>query len=165
MDVTGWNIASRMKLPDHCFGNRQLIGCFAIVPAAGPHVWAISDVALPDPVCIWELVYYFRPTVAARIYLRIGLAATLPASTADMDAADEILPYFGEPKTGPNQLAVVVEHSTPMSIKLRKGMATGGKKLVIDLLYGNSDGYNTVGLVVSELPTKVPGWPGAWPAG
>lgn len=158
MDVSEWTIDQRMRLPDWCFGNRTLIGCQVIIAGAITNFWGISEIALPDPCCIWQLVYFFRPSEFTRLNLRIGLAATVPTSEAEMDAAKEIFPYFGSPATGPNILRIGILYSTPMSIMMRKGMATDGLKLVCQGYFSDGTGYCNVGLLCSGLPTSMAGW-------
>jgi hypothetical protein len=165
MDVSGWDIESRLKLPDHLFGNRKLIGCSVDATDEEDRDWAISEIALPDPVCIWQVRLDSMPNAGAQGLARVGLANTVPTSTADMDAAVELLPYYGHPNVGPNLIVLYTGAAFSLQMDLRKGMATGGKKLVCEIytVGGTMRFYPAV--LVSGLPTKIPGWPGAWPAG
>lgn len=165
MNVTGWDLASRMKLPDHCFGNRQAIGTLVWAALADTWYYSISLIALPDPVCLWKFYFWFQVPSALRLAFRVGLAAAVPTNEAEMDAAAELLPYIGEEKPGPNWHWLGVVDSLPFEFELRKGMVTGGLKLVAALNGGVNNFRGNFVFVVSELPTKVPGWPGAWPAG
>jgi len=165
MDVSLWNIASKMKLPEHLFGNRQVIGAFKNVTSANNWQHGISEIALPDPVCLWSVFVWFRVNNIATVTIRMGLADTVPANQAEMDLATEIFPNLGAPGAGPNFIYFRTLYSDILEFNCKQGMVTGGKKLVIG---GHSSVAATllnVNLVVSGLPDKVPGWPGAWPAG
>lgn len=158
MDVTGWSLEQRMMLPDHCFGNRQLIGTFNLVIGVGVKGWEISAIALPDPCCIWQLQIDSMPAPDAYGVLRFGLAKDVPASPEDMDAADEIFPYYGKPHVGPNQVYLYTRQGMQIIIPARKGMVTGDKKLVTEL--HSTTGTNRVDcrLLVSGLPTLISAW-------
>lgn len=158
MDVSTWTVDQRMRLPDWCFGNRMLIGLFHNNTHPGTTEWAIRDIALPDPVCIWEFWYLIIETAANYGTYRAGLADTVPVNVAQMDEALEIYPYFGIDHAGPNYIIRKTEDATHVVIKLRKGMVTGGKKLVMEVgsVAGTARGF--FGLLVSGLPTNMAGW-------
>jgi len=165
MDVTGWDLASRMKLPDSCFGNRQLIGVYLKNAVPGTRNWAISDIALPDPCCIWQMNYLTMEWPTKFGSYRAGLRATVPVNQAQMDAATEIYPHWGVAQAGPNLLVRPQGTMFYNAIDLRKGMVTGGDKIVVEVNCQAISASMVFGLLVSPLPTLVPGWPGAWPAG
>lgn len=164
MDVTGWNLASRMKLPDYLFGNRKLISVYGWTTGPLTTTWAISPIVLPDPVCIWELNLFSDPYLNGYGYVRIGLADVVPTSVVEMDGAVELFPYFARPNVGPNRFFFYSGDPTQLAYQARKGMVTGGKFVVTELTAEFERMRMMVTLNTSELPTKVPGWPGAWPA-
>lgn len=158
MDVSGWTIDQRMRLPDWCFGNRHVIGAYQMNASGASYKYAISEIAFPDPCCIWHVAFAGWHTLDGVGTLRVGLANELPKNEAEMDLADEIFPAFGFPKTGPNGILLSGAAQFLVSFDARKGMVTGGKKLVISL-------YNSTGAVranplflVSGLPTSMAGW-------
>jgi len=156
MDVSTWTLAQRMELPDWCFGNRILIGQFLFNPNPGTTQWAMRDLALPDPVCIWEFWYLIIETAGNFGTYRAGLADAVPVNVAQMDAATEIYPYFGIDHAGPNYIIRITEDATHVVIKFKKGMVTGGKKLVIEVGSAAGTARGFFGLLVSGLPTKIP---------
>lgn len=158
MDVSGWSVEQRMRLPDWCFGNREAIGCEVNCVLADTDYWAISEIALPDPVCFWSLAFWFREPAFARVRFRFGLRATVPVNATQMNTATEILPYVGATTAGPNFLRVGQFDSVFYQLMLRKGMVTGGDKLVFEV---QSDHINTradLVMIYSELPTSMAGW-------
>lgn len=158
MDVSGWTIDQRMRLPDWCFGNRELIGIHVDCPTLDVFYYGISEIALPDPVCIWAVGFYLYCFNYTRFRFRIGMATSIPANEAEMTAATEILPYFGQPLAGPNYIRAGTLDTRAFQIPLRKGMETGGKKLVASVLTGTDMTKIDIFMVVSELPTSMAGW-------
>lgn len=158
MDISGWTLAQRMKLPDWCFGNRQVISAYEYSSAAGTYVWQISEHALPDPCCIWEADFADLPSGGGTGSLRVALSDVVPASTAEMDACQEIFPGLGIPWAGPNRIQFFSTLSDRRHYMTRQGMVTGGKKLVIEVRCVLATVSMECILVVSELPTRIPGW-------
>lgn len=156
VDVSGWSLAKRMALPDWCFGNREAIGCEVNCVNADQDYWAISEIVLPDPVCFWSLGFWFRQPAFARIRFRFGLRATIPTSVAEMNGATEILPYIGAITTGPNYLRIGSFDTFVTDLVLRKGMATGGLKLVMEVQSTSVNTRADLFVVYSELPTEIP---------
>lgn len=158
MDVSGWTVDQRMRLPDWCFGNRQIIGCQVLAVQPTTHYWGISAIGLPDPVCIWSVGFWFRIDAYSKMSLEIGLAHNVPTNNAEMAACQEIFPHFGAAQPGPNTMRVGQRYSVPLQIEVRKGMITSGKKLVADFYSTLADARVDVYLVVSGLPTSMAGW-------
>ena len=82
----------------------------------------------------------------------------MPANEAEMDLATEILPDYGVAHAGPNQINLYSTKFTMLTINLRKGMATEGKKLVIENYCNVVSMRVECNLVVSGLPTSMAGW-------
>lgn len=165
MDVTGWDLASRTKLPEWCFGQRQVVSARIYNIVNLSTVWDISDVALPDPCFIWNIGMNFRRSDDTGSFLRMGLLANVATSSGEMDAADEILPDYGKGGTSPRRIYTPVCNGLYIEFKIHKPMVTGGKKFAVEGYCYGSDLRLLMHMVVSGMPTKVPGWPGAWPAG
>ena len=158
MDVSGWTVAQRMRLPDWCFPTRELIGCYGYNNAVGTYNWGISTGALPDPACIWVFGYVSLMDPTSEGEFRVGLNNVVPTSRAEMDAVQDFLPYYGYELAGPNSVRLVVGSKQAVNFPLRLGLVTGGKKLVIE-------NYNIAGtsrfqiyVLVSGLPTSMAGW-------
>jgi len=158
MDVSGWSVDQRMRLPDWCFGNRELIGVYLANAVPATFTYGISDIPLPDPVCIWEMQILVPETVANHGNYRAGLAAVIPINHAQMDAAQEIYPYYGVPHAGPNLIQRNAYGWTTIAVRFRKGMVTSGKFLVVEneSILGTS--RIIFSLLVSGLPTNMAGW-------
>lgn len=156
MDVSGWTLAKRMELPDWCFGNKWIIGCPVKTLLTGTNYWGISEVSLPDPVCIWTLGCWVRTEEFVSLTTRIGLRATIPTSDVEMDAAIEMFPLLGAPRVGPNLVRFGFLYSEAFFMKVRKGMNTDGLKLVVQVCSTVLNVYVQFSLLVSELPTRIP---------
>lgn len=156
VDVSGWSIANRMRLPDYCFGNRQLIGAYLGNYGEGTYEYEISDIALPDPVCIWSLVIVSNPDDGGVGHIRIGLSSTVPTNEAGFDEVTDIIPYFGAPSTGPNRIIFSTPAFVLLDFPIRKGMVTGAKKLVISVYTSTGRMRLNAALIVSSLPVSVP---------
>lgn len=158
MNITGWTLAQRMRFPEWCFPNRQLVSAYGYNDVVASHTWAISTIALPDPAVIWEFDYWCQPNVASRGDLRLALADVVPANTADMDAALEIFPDYGIIQAGPNKIPLNAELPWYIMHRVKKGMVTGGKYLVTETRCGAGVMRTNVALLVSGLPTDMAGW-------
>jgi len=156
IDVTGWTLAQKMRLPDWCFGNRKIIGVFKDEGVVTTFDWNISEDALPDPACIWQVLFVSQPDLGGKGYMRVGLDTDVPTSVAEMNAATELFPSIGEAHAGPNIISFYGERPFYWSVDLRKGMVTGGKKLVIEVYCSVTKVRFDCELVVSGLPTEVP---------
>lgn len=158
MDITGWTIDQKMRLPDWCFGNREVYGLFQRRNAVG-FMWGICPCALPDPACIWQLVITSIPDANGKGYVRIGLADAVPTNEAEMNAAVELFPCVWDQRPGPNRIWLYAMQYVMLSFNPRKGMVTNGKKIVVELyvavnIYMRID----VAMVVSGMPTDMAGW-------
>ena len=158
MDVSGWTVDQRMRLPDWVFGNRTLIGVYVANAGTGTYAWGISDIQLPDPVCIWKFFYICQEQTGQSGNYRAGLAEEVPTSSAEMDEATEFYPHYGVPRTGPNLLPRAAYQPTTIEIPMRKGMVTGSKYLVVENYTVNSQSRVYVNILVSGLPTSMAGW-------
>lgn len=158
MDVTGWTIEQRIRLPDWCFPNRQLIGCYGSNNVGGSDMFFISEIALPDQCILWEFHYFTLVTGNESGYGRAGLRANVPANVAQMNTAQEFYPYFGMSMAGPNMLPNKTGTTVTGIVSFRKGIITGGKKLVLQIHNNVDKCIVQVALLVSGLPTDMAGW-------
>lgn len=158
MDVSDRTVAQRMSLPDWCFGDREIISVYLTNNDIGTRKWGISEIALPDPACIWEFAYTWMPNATGSGWVRAGLADTVPTTQAQMDATDPILPYFGSASEVPPVICPPSFQTQYVSFNCRKGMVTGGKKLVIEIRCGAADTKIVLWVMVSTLPIIIPAW-------
>lgn len=158
MDVSGWTIDQRMRLPDWCFGNRHFIMCNVSTGTTEPFQWGISEFAFPDPACIWLFDLLYLPFTDGKGYVRVGMADAVPTSEAEMDAAAEIFPGYGFPNPGPNVISVWQTVFIHRALAVRKGLVTGGKKLVVETYRFSGSYIIDCSFLVSELPTSMAGW-------
>lgn len=158
MDVTGWPLEQRMMLPDWCFGARSTDGVYLICPVSAVKYWGISNIVLPDPVCVWSVGWFVSVVATGELLIRVGFRATVPTSEAEMDEAVEILPGIGVPMTGPSVIRVVTPHNLGTMIHFRKGIATTGLKLVVQIQHTKVPGHVSFFMVYSALPTLIPAW-------
>ena len=159
MDISKrWTIDERMRLPDWCFGSREVAGVSRTAVGVGVTAWAISALALPKEACIWEVGIIPRAIDSTNSYVRFGLNDTLPTNTGEMDLSIPILPNFGTSPPQPPKiyLATGVE---VWKFAPRKGLDTKGKKLTIELnCFTGPKVAMFVYVVFSGLPTNISGW-------
>ena len=158
MDVSGWTIEQRMRLPDWCFGQREIVSVYQGVDGPATFGWAISSTALPNPACIWQLAVQSTPNPGGKGYMRIGLANAVPVNEGDMNAADEIFPGYGAPAIGPDRISIWGGTYASWSFDSRHGLTTGGQKLVLEVYAHLETCRVQVMLIVSELPTSMASW-------
>ena len=158
MDVSGWTVQQRMRFPDWCFPNRQLISAYAYNNVADTYVLSISTIALPDPAVIWEFDYWGQPSGDGYGNLRVGLAAAVPTNVAEMDAAQELFPDYGIANAGPNIIPLSAKVGWHIMHGVRKGLTTGGKYLVTETYCAAPIIRSNATLLVSGLPTDMAGW-------
>lgn len=158
MNIKRWTIDERMRLPDFCFGNRQVISVSKTASGPAAFSWAISDKGLPDPACIWVFGVLPRRVDNTNNYCRVSLGDTLPTNEAEMNATQPVLPQFGALAWTPPRIYPPTTTMTVWQFDLRKGMVTGGKKLILEC-YASIDAMAAIAfIVVSELPTNISGW-------
>jgi len=158
MDVSGWTVEQRMRLPDYCFGNRELHTVHAEGVVDDTYCWAKSEVRMPDPMCFWEFTFYNRPNATGKGYARLGLADAVPTSVAEMDNAVEVLPRFAFENVGPNRIELYESFYTTYNYNVRKGIDTGGKYFVVELYTLLETMRFNISFVASGLPTNMEGW-------
>lgn len=158
MDITGWTIAQRLRLPDYMFGQRYMTGVHLSSNVVG-YKWSIGILPFPDPACVWTIVIVSMPDAGAKGYIRLGLRSTVPTSQAEMNTASEICPYAWWISGGPNIFELQSGQYALIQYKIRKGLATGGKKLVAEMCNSNAIRMRVhLDLIVSGLPSAIDGF-------
>lgn len=157
MDVSGWTIAEKMRLPDYCFGNRLLVSCRISVWIADTFKWSISTVALPDPCCFWSWGVVVIRSDHISNHFRVGMRDTVPTSEAEMNTAVEIFYDFGLLTFHPSRLYVPTIAGSYYNMPIRQGFATGGKKLVLEGFQHAAGTHISliVYFMISGMPTEM----------
>lgn len=156
IDVSGWSLDKRLRLPDWCFGNREVMSVSNTTTGVGNFSWKISGITLPTEICIWTLGILVRTNDSYISTVRIGFLDTLPTTIGEMDLAIPILPDFGSTTYTPPRIALADEGREVWQFNLRKGIDTGGLKMALELKCGGTEVALIVFLVYSELPTEIP---------
>lgn len=158
MDVSGWTLAQRMRLPDWCFGDRSLVGLVIDANGVGVTNWEIHPKALPANIAIWQASIIPLRSDSTNDYIRMGLRATVPTSEAEMDTAIPILPDFGYFVWTPPRVYLSDGAFIPWTFNMRTAFATAGLKLVLELHSALGRVSTIFSFVYSELPTSMAGW-------
>lgn len=158
MDVSGWTIEQKMRLPDWCFGQRQLVMAGGTASGAGTKVWDISELALPQQICVWQMGIIPRHLSSASDYVRIGFNSTLPTSEAEMDTSIPLLEYFGWTLYSPPRIIMPATGTELWEFFLRRGMDTEGKKLTVEVACVITKISLIVYMLYSELPSSMISW-------
>lgn len=158
MDVSGWTPAQRLKFPDWCFPERQVIGVYTSNPNVGTWVFEISEIVLPTDCVLWEVGWLLMMEDPGSNIFRMGLRATVPVNDGEMDSCLEVLPYFGQLTTGPNRITCGPATNVAVIVPVRKILVTSGYKLVCANYCGVGKGRLLGWVLVSGLPTNVPRW-------
>lgn len=156
VDVSGWTLAQRMELPDWCFGNRRIFSLTETVAVAAGLVWKKSPITLPANICLWSVGVLPRLLDSWNSYIRVGFAAAVPTSEAEMNAAIPLMPDFGNYLYTPPRIYMASSGTAVWQFNLRKGMATGGGSLVMETKAAAVILSVMFFVVYSELPTQVP---------
>lgn len=158
MDISRWTIDERMMLPDFCFGSRKVVSAYSDNLVPGSNTFAASVIKIPDPVCIWSIMFEAIPTDGGYGYLRFGLNNHLPVDDADMSTSAEILPAYGINVPGPNLILCLAQVFASWNFNVRKGMVTHDNYLVIQNSCLLVNLKVQVSLVISELPKNISGY-------
>ncbi len=158
MNLKRWTIDERMRLPDYCFGNRQIISVYLGNANVGTFKWTISEIGLPDPCCIWNAQFGSYPSTSGTGYLRVGLADAVPTSEAEMNEAVELFPNYGDAWKTPNAITLRSGNFAFWTFDIRKGLATASKKIVMEVQCTDRIMRCFFAIVVSGLPTNISGF-------
>lgn len=160
MDVSGWTIEQKSRLPDWCFGSQLMICRRNKIQNYATYEWTISTDVLPDPACIWcfGITVIETPDTSSRF--RFGLLDNVPTTVAQMDAAVNLFPDFGNNDFAPPRIPILSSYGEGYQIRMKYGVATGGKKLAVEHYQaaGARKADIIVYLIVSALPTDMAGW-------
>lgn len=159
MDVSGWTIDQKMRLPDWCFGNRSIISLTLGITGAGNFRWAISSVVLPTEICMWKLSILFRWCDNESSRVRFGFRATLPTSEAEMDTSMPVFPDLGDAAYSPPRIFLTDWGHEVWEFETRTGIVIGaGLKLTGEIKSAGTAAKVLLVIVYSGLPTNMAGW-------
>lgn len=160
MDVSGWTVDELMRLPDWCFGNRELYGCRVANNVPNTGKWFISTIALPDPACIWSGGIFISENDHQFSHVRWGLRSAVPTSEAEMNSCINFLPEFGNPAYAPPRILLPAVEGFNIQLQIRKGVVTGGTKFVCEgFLHAAGTMLTlTMYIVASGMPTSMASW-------
>jgi len=158
MDVSGWTIDQRLRFPDWCFGDRELVMLSLGVWVAGGFFWVITGVDLPEHICIWQMGVVVRRNDSADNYFRLGLAATVPLNVADMDASIPLFPQWGNIAFAPPRITLPEETDQTWFFNTRNGIHSQGLRFVGEIWGNACPAMVQINIVYSCLPTNMIGW-------
>ncbi|MBA7630391.1 hypothetical protein ES703_37913 [subsurface metagenome] len=157
MNIKHWPMNTIMELPEWCFGRQWPIGLSVTLKDENA-VFDIAEAALPEQFVIWRLLF---PTVTKDIQsVDIGLALgdTLPGNEAEFAALELLFTSFHSPVSGQGHFEASVG-SAGNVIEMRHPVKAAGRRLVGRFIRqeGVAVGAGAI-VIVSSLPTKIPGW-------
>ncbi len=158
MDVSGWTVDQKMRLPDWCFGQRRTMRISHTAVGAGVDAWAIKEKTLPENICIWTAGYWYTETNSTSDYLRMGFRATVPTSIGEMDEAVPAEPENIGIPPGPEKMYMPMTENSVILIPTRKGVVATGLFLVMQVHSGAAKCSGACILTYSEMPTSMAGW-------
>ena len=159
LDLQGWSIEDKLRLPDWCFGRRYIVSVTWQASAYGTDAYDISEDCFPEEAVIWEVVLSFDRVSANDNYVRLALGSQLPANEAGFMELEPLLRGFG--LTGPEPRKIRVPNNfRVIRFCLRQYFAPGGRRLVVFNRVPTTAAFGSgeVIVVVSGLPKEVPDW-------
>lgn len=156
-DISNWGWGQLLELPDHLFGRRFPVGCFAIVGGVGSAL-NISEMALPEKAVIWGVSLCTTTTAADQGRISMALGDHLPATTAEYDSFEQLLPDLGQ-RTGVRGDIYVYRNLCLAFRTLKVGIDTQGRRLVMRYQQIGVDlNVGQVSLIISSVPRSLPEW-------
>lgn len=151
MDISKWPMDQIMQLPDHCFGRRVVYTAGFRSENAGT-VYDMCRLAFPERVVIWSIQYkVVSPGLDGWMYIGTALSDVLPTTTAEFDALEPLLPYFGI-LDGLRWIVPFWVSENYVLDSLRNVCESKGRKLIV-----RAETYPTVlSLVVSVTASSIP---------
>jgi len=156
MDVSGWTLDEKMRLPDWCFGNRELVMLSMGVWLGGGFFWVALATDLPAQICIWQMGVVVRRNDSADNYFRIGMRATVPLNEAQMNASTPVFPEWGNLAFTPPRITLPEATDQVWFFNTRCGIETGGLRFVGEVWGNACPAMVQINIVYSELPAEIP---------
>jgi len=155
MDIRNWSLGQIVQLPEHVFGRKYCVSVELTV-GGGITEYAMSEMAFPERMILWQVAIYWGLWSAAGSYLRLGMRDQIPTSPAEMSSAEEILPGVGESMLGPNMLHAY-QYTGQEIIDLKAPMIPPARHLVAQVTSSGGATSNVRAIcVVSGIPNEVP---------
>ena len=158
MDVSGWTIDQLLRMPDWCFGDRQLYRLYLANASADTYKWFRQELALPAKACIWGMFIATFPTTGGTGHARFGLHNILPTSTEEMDGATPIFEDYRSAAGDQNLVNLYAGIPVTFGYSLKTGIVPAGKKLVMELYCAVATMRAEITFVISGVPTSMAGW-------
>ncbi len=157
MDISNWDMAKIMQLPDHLFGRRWPVLVSQLKAGIG-NVYQISANALPERCVVWSVLMTARGAAATNINFSLVLADQLPADDTGFFANEDLFNEFSYLAAGEYSMPHTIGNGH-IIIPLRTGIKTGGRRLCVRFRNnGTGTILGTAGIVVSSVPTEIPDW-------
>jgi len=155
MDVRRWGLGQIMQLPDHCFGERFVVGVHGEglneVPA-----YDICELGLPDVFVLWVIKPFSVGVPGASFYVTLALGDQVPPNAAAFDRCELLFPAI-ESRLGNRGEILLPTNVGGHQIFCRRAIRAQGRRIVARFThYGTASGYMTTLLTVSGIPTEVP---------
>lgn len=155
MDVSKWPIGRIMQLPDHCFGQRWLVGVASNRATTGPG-FDISELGLPEECVIWNLAMWYTQGAQAFLGIYLALGDQLPATEAAFTALEPLFKDIGPFFIQRRRIEMIAEAGL-IHFPMRKYVHAGGRRLVGEFYMGaTSAQVATAVITVSSVPKEVP---------
>lgn len=157
MDIRNWPLERIMQLPDHFFGRRFMFQMYVNV-TVGKEAWDISELALPDRCVLWEMSW---GVIAASVTLfdavRFALGDKVPASAAEFDALEQLLPLAGTRPAARPGFRFFDRYNQVSVTSLRMPISAQGRKVIMEVYDETGTTLPVVAhLVFSSIPTEIP---------
>lgn len=160
MDITGWTLEQRIRLPEWCFGSHQIMSVYLSNVAPGTSIWGQSLEILPADICIWAAGLLIVVNDAVWSFVRMGFRDTAPVNVGQMDASHNFLPGFGNTAFAPPRINTSLVTGLQYHVPLKMGVTPAGERLVAEC-YCSAGGTQTIVMlyiIYSTLPVDMAGW-------
>jgi len=157
MDISKWQPARIMQLPDWCFGTRWWVGEY-MGSTSGVAYYRLGEEALPQKMVVWGVLVSCRSVnclEAMRLTIRLG--NTTPTTPAQINILERVLK--GISIASITYELFVNQNGTTWINAGRQLIQANGRSLVMLANGDQSIAYEmTVGILISAVPTEVPDW-------
>jgi len=144
-----------MKLPDHLFGNRFIVG-IEISESLADTYWDIAETALPDYAVLWSFGWELWNSGVTFANFRLALGDQLPTTTGQMDGLTPLLSGVGNQGSEPRAIQFGID---PLSqqFNCKTLINAQGRRPILEMTNpGQSNVEVRCLFVFSSLPKAVP---------
>ena len=158
MDVSGWTVEERMRLPDWCFPERQPFQLYHINNQVGTWSYVMPDYPLPNPACVWKMTLATFPTTGGTGDVKFGLLSDLPLDDNQMETNEPVFDDLKPAPTNVNWIKLYAGVPVTFGYDFRTPIVTTGLKLGMGLYCAVATIRLDLTFIISGLPTKVSGF-------